>query len=71
MGVSGQLYWEGLVMGNVHFPAGVRMLIAQFSELFGSAIGAQLQQLARKNGWMLAWALGIPNFSDSYHPPAG
>ena len=58
-GVSGQLYWEAQIAGNVLFPEGVKMLVGQFEQLFGTPTGMQLRHLAKQNGWVLGWALGF------------
>ena len=51
------------IAGNILFPAGVKMLVGQFDQLFGTATGRQLQSLAIQNKWVLAWGLGAWNSS--------
>ena len=52
-------YLESNVLANAHYAdRSVKMLVAKFSALFGSARGALLQQWAAASGVVLAWAYG-------------
>lgn len=51
-------YWEANIAGAPPFPAGVKMLVGSFSKLFGTDDGRRLQAWCKKEGWVLAWALG-------------
>lgn len=64
-GSSGQLYWEGQISGNILFPEGVKMLVGQYDQLFGTSTGQQLQVLCKKNRWVLLWGLGEWNITDN------
>ena len=44
--------------GNPAFPDAVQFVIAQFRELFGTALGNKVQAWCNKWGWSLVWALG-------------
>ena len=75
-GSSGQLYWEGQISGNILFPEGVKMLVGQYDQLFGTPTGQQLQALCKKNKWLLLWGLGEWNRTVSgghghWGPPGG
>ena len=51
-------YIEADIAGTVGFPTGVQLVLASFSQLFGTTAGAQLQTWCIQQGWPLAWALG-------------
>jgi hypothetical protein len=48
---------EADLAGNVLFPNGVKLLVADAVELFGTDLGVQMQTLCIKWGWVLAWSL--------------
>jgi hypothetical protein len=52
-------YMEADLVGNPRLPLAVRFLIGNFQPLFGTATGAQLQELCIARGWGLVWALGF------------
>mmetsp|Transcript_38648 Transcript_38648/g.53663 ORF Transcript_38648/g.53663 Transcript_38648/m.53663 type:complete len:564 (+) Transcript_38648:49-1740(+) len=55
------MYFEVDISGNVLFDEpSVKLVVASYSDLFGSSTGREVQQWAVENGWMLAWALS-PN----------
>ena len=57
-------YWEANIVGAPLYPDGVRMLIGNFAELFGTPLGSQLQAWCKSRGWPLVWALGTGTGGD-------
>jgi len=51
-------YYEANLLGNPHFPEGVKFLIGNFPELFGTKEADKLQALCNHYSWPLVWALG-------------
>lgn len=51
-------YWEANIAGAPLFPAGVKMFVGSFRDLFGTRDGRRLQAWCRARGWVLSWALG-------------
>ena len=64
-------YFEADIVATVPYPTGVKMILATFPALFGTAAGARLQAWCASQGWVLVWALG-PNVrdTDGVHIPA-
>ena len=60
---------EANIAGAPLFPAGLKMLVGSFKDLFGTEHGVRLQQWCRSRGWVLAWALGEVNLGGE--PPSG
>ena len=57
-------YWEANIVGAPLYPDGVKMLIGNFAELFGTPLGSQLQAWCESRGWPLVWALGTGTGGD-------
>merc|ERR1712048_294172 len=51
-------YWESDILGNPRLSGGVKFLIGNFKNLFGTAAGKQLQTVADHYAWPLFWAHG-------------
>jgi len=70
--VSGGLFYlEVDVAATPIYPRGVKMHVALFQTLFGSALGRRLQAWCIQRGWALVWALGPPGgagFPDPHDP---
>jgi len=52
-------YLEAVPAATLRFADDVRFVIADFSSLFGAAVGAQLQRWCVRQGWPLAWSLSL------------
>jgi len=52
-------YIEAVPAATLRFSSDIRFVIADFSSLFGAAIGAELQRWAARQGWPLTWSLGL------------
>ena len=46
--------------GTVRYPEGVKLLVGEFSALFGTPLGEAVRAFGRKWGWALAWGLSAP-----------
>jgi hypothetical protein len=57
-------YWEANIAGAPLFPAGIKMLVGSFKDLFGTPGGQRLQAWCRARGWVLTWALGAADDGD-------
>merc|ERR1719238_2238905 len=51
-------YWESDILGNPRLSGGVKFLIGNFKNLFGTTAGKQLQTVADHYSWPLFWAHG-------------
>lgn len=51
-------YWESNIVGNPRLVGGVKFLIGNFKNLFGTDAGRQLQHVADHYAWPLFWAHG-------------
>ena len=51
-------YWEAVVGGAPLYPDGIKFVIGNFPELFGTPGGQQLRDWCISRGWVLIWALG-------------
>eukprot|EP00238_Polyblepharides_amylifera_P006186 CAMPEP_0196576918 /NCGR_PEP_ID=MMETSP1081-20130531/6074_1 /TAXON_ID=36882 /ORGANISM="Pyramimonas amylifera, Strain CCMP720" /LENGTH=439 /DNA_ID=CAMNT_0041895661 /DNA_START=95 /DNA_END=1411 /DNA_ORIENTATION=+ len=53
-----KMFYEFAIAGNILLDEpSVKLIVASYSDLFGSSTGREVQQWAMENGWMLAWAL--------------
>ena len=52
-------YLEAVPAATLRYPADIRFVVADFSSLFGSAIGAELQRWCVRQGWPFTWSLGL------------
>jgi hypothetical protein len=52
-------YLEPDIAGSPSYPDSIKMLIASFADLFGTAKGQQLQAWCVSQGWPLLWAIGF------------
>ena len=50
-------YFEAETVGTLRFPESVKLVLGSFDDLFGSALGYELQTWCREQGWLLAWAV--------------
>ena len=64
-------YWEANIAGAPLFPDGIKMLVGSFPQLFGTEQGRRLQAWCRKQGWVLAWALGSVGADPDPHSHGG
>jgi len=51
-------YWESNIVGNPRLVGGVKFLIGNFKNLFGTDAGRKLQSVADHYGWPVFWAHG-------------
>ena len=51
-------FLEPNLAGTAVYPGAVKALVADFGQLFGTALGAQVRALASRWGWVLLWGLG-------------
>jgi len=51
-------YWESDILGNPRLVGGVKLVIGNFKNLFGTAAGKQLQEVADHYSWPLFWSHG-------------
>merc|ERR1712048_1525007 len=51
-------YWESDILGNPRLSGGVKFLIGNFKNLFGTDAGRKLQTVADHYAWPLFWAHG-------------
>eukprot|EP00928_Gymnodinium_smaydae_P040331 TRINITY_DN27361_c0_g1_i3.p1 TRINITY_DN27361_c0_g1~~TRINITY_DN27361_c0_g1_i3.p1 ORF type:complete len:499 (-),score=80.16 TRINITY_DN27361_c0_g1_i3:207-1703(-) len=51
-------YMEPNILGNPALPEGVRFLIGNLPQVFGTPSGKKLQELCKQRSWPLLWALG-------------
>lgn len=52
-------YWESDILGNPRLVGGVKLVIGNFANLFGTDQGSKLQMVADHYSWPLFWARGV------------
>ena len=62
-------FWEADIAGAPLFPEGIKMIVADAVELFGTPLGTQLQDTCMKWGWPLAWSLSTDQGGGALLPP--
>jgi len=63
-GDDGTRYYEANILGNPRFPDGVKFLVGNFPEIFGTSKMLEVQRLANQYSWPLVWALGNAGASE-------